>query len=127
MRLCGVPSAGTPPGDVTDEQVEACKLYYRDQCLHGLANTLNEPQDSEVSACVAAIAEVGACAQNGVATMADCPNAPLAAGADPATAPCTIVLSGAEKLASCAFVVQPPLLDAGTSQADTGASDASSD
>jgi hypothetical protein len=43
------------------DDVDACKRFYRDQCLHGLA-TENDPSSSAVRDCVAAIAGAGHCA-----------------------------------------------------------------
>ncbi len=43
------------------DDVEACKRFYRDQCLHGLV-TEKDPSSSAVRACVTAIAQAGECA-----------------------------------------------------------------
>ncbi len=44
------------------DDVEACKRFYRDQCLHGLA-TEEDPSSSAVRDCVAAITGAGRCAE----------------------------------------------------------------
>jgi len=127
-RTCGLPRTGTPPGSVTDEQVESCKLFYRDQCLHGIQNDQTETTEADTQQCVAAVNAATACAQSGAADMSACPGAPLATGADPAVAPCTIITSAVEKLAACAFVVRPNVPDAGTTTPDASATgDAATD
>ena len=45
------------------DDVEACKRFYRDQCLHGLA-VKEEPSSSAVRDCVAAITSAGNCARD---------------------------------------------------------------
>lgn len=79
----------------TIDDVDACKRYYRDHCMHGLPG--NAPTDDEQSACVGAIEAAGACARtgkNGPETApGDCPDgapAKLAAGKPLATT-CAIV------------------------------------
>jgi hypothetical protein len=59
------------------DDVEACKRFYRDQCLHGLAID-DDPSSSAVRACVAAITSAGNCAKNDGADtrIEDCADAP---------------------------------------------------
>jgi hypothetical protein len=89
----------------TEAEITTCTEFYRDQCLHGLQNPAGDPSSSDVEACIAAIKAVQQCAAAGAATMADCPEAPLVPGADPATAPCTIITDKVHLLADCKFVV----------------------
>lgn len=44
------------------DDVAACERYVRDQCLHGIPDDLG-PSNSEVTACVEAIEDVGSCAK----------------------------------------------------------------
>ena len=46
------------PGDLQVEDVDACKRYYRDHCLHGLAVD-HTPGAPVVSHCVSAIEAAG--------------------------------------------------------------------
>ncbi len=93
--------------------VDACKRYYRDQCLHGLS-TESDPGDPAINQCVDAIKAAGGCAKAGT--------------------PCTI--SGAtvdactfiehpEQFAPCTFLSPPAATssDAGTDSADGAADD----
>jgi hypothetical protein len=48
-------------GDLQVDDVDACKRYYRDQCLHGLA-VESSPGAPAVSRCVSAIQAAGNCA-----------------------------------------------------------------
>lgn len=52
--------ASVPCGVIDD--VEACKRFYRDQCLHGIAGP-EVPTTQEQDACVAAITDAGTCAE----------------------------------------------------------------
>jgi len=51
--------ASVPCGAIED--VEACKRFYRDQCLHGIAGP-TVPTTADQGACVTAITEAGQCA-----------------------------------------------------------------
>jgi hypothetical protein len=102
------------------EQVDACKLFYRDDCLHGLASS-REPAESEVTGCVAAVKATAACAKAGAATMTDCAGATLVASdvaseAPSEVSPCAVILKKVEKLSDCAFTYEIP--DGGPSDAD---------
>lgn len=52
--------ASVPCGVIED--VEECKRFYRDQCLHGIAGPAI-PTNEDQSACVEAITRAGECAQ----------------------------------------------------------------
>ena len=56
---CGIDLTSPPHTGAPGSDVEACVLYYRDACLHGLVRTA-EPSAAEVNACVARI-ENGTC------------------------------------------------------------------
>jgi hypothetical protein len=92
--------------------VTQCQLFYRDQCLHGLA--VSSPGSTAIKACVATIQAAGVCALQGPDTApADCTNAPISS-ATTAQTTCEIV-TNPEKTSECGFLV--PTADAGTSGA----------
>ena len=51
---CGISLANPPHEGAPDSDVDACKRYYKDACLHGLVSR-KDPGDVEVEACEAAI------------------------------------------------------------------------
>jgi hypothetical protein len=93
---------GCPGSTVqTDADVTACKLFYRDQCLHGIADSA-EPDDAAVASCLAALDAAGACKDGALATCVGAPE--LAAGVDATkTTGCSAVLAS-EVLAGCGFL-----------------------
>lgn len=74
--------------------VEGCKRFYRDQCLHGLAVT--SPGSNQVKLCVAAIQSAGNCAS-------------LAEGSDPALELCDPPISTSSATTACEIVKEPEL------------------
>ena len=99
---------GSPVED--DEDVNACKLFYRDQCLFGLAGD-TAPEPAAVEACTDAIAQAGACKTT---PFSSCVGAPaLVAGLSGATTGCGAI-SVPESLAACAFLGPVELPDGGT-------------
>lgn len=79
-RSCGIDlSKPVHPGDTPSQDVGACKRFYEDACLHGLAAP-TDPGSVAVQACVDAI--------NG-------------------TADCEVIKSP-EKDPACAFLIPPP-------------------
>jgi hypothetical protein len=84
-----------PALGVTD--VKACKRFYRDQCLHGLA-VADDPGDPLVAKCVGAIQLAGSCAASGAA---DCQ---LPASSEAAATACDII-QRPEITTDCAFLV----------------------
>jgi hypothetical protein len=111
----------------TQDQTDACNIFYKDQCLVGIENDAWVVDDATVKACVDAVNATKDCAAAGVASMAGCAGAALVASADPAIPPCDIIKGNAELLAACSFVVKPA--DAGTAVVDAGSdsADAASD
>jgi len=90
-------------GIVTD--VEACQLYYRDHCLHGLPAKL-EAGDS-VSACVEVIQAAGQCAQGDPEiSLADCDPRVTARRRDLSRA-CDVV-AHPERAPECGFLTYVP-------------------
>jgi len=112
-------------GFAGQEQITACSLYYRDQCLLGIESTV-EPSEAQVTACVDAVKATAACAKAGAPSMNGCAGAPLIASADPtAVSPCRMIVEKVELLAACSFVASAAP-DGGA--ADTGTDgDAASD
>jgi len=87
------------------EDVEACQRFYRDQCLHGL-DVDDEPSDTAVARCVAAVKAAGRCAgEDPAATVADCDDPALALRSDAdADASVCELLDQPELLVDCAFL-----------------------
>lgn len=109
----------------TQDQTDACNIFYRDQCLVGIENDAWVVDDTSVKACVDAVNATKDCAAAGAATMAACTGAALVASADPAITPCDIIKGNAELLAACSFVAKPA--DAGTTPVVDAAADSASD
>lgn len=88
------------PDQFAVSSVEECKLFYRDQCLHGLATSA--PAAAEVRACVSSIQTLSECARKGTssAVVADCGVA--VTQAKPATV-CKL-LAEPQVIVSCAFL-----------------------
>jgi hypothetical protein len=98
------------------EDVEACQRFYRDHCLHGLAEGVSEPAADAVADCVATIEKAGECAKGDrFARLEDCPQ--VTREDDGATFACQIVLFP-EWSAECSFLGKrgdlPPFGDGGT-------------
>ncbi|GEM_PF-750962 len=87
------------------EDVAACQRFYRDHCLHGL-DVDDEPSDTAVARCVAAVKAAGRCAsEDPAATVADCDDPALALRPD-ADADATVceILDQPELLVDCALL-----------------------
>ncbi|HEY2408722.1 MAG TPA: hypothetical protein VGI10_22105 [Polyangiaceae bacterium] len=87
---------------VTD--VDACRRFYRDQCLHGLA--VDSPGGPVVASCVAVIRAAGACATSPDTLLSSCPS-PLASEPATLTKACQVV-TNPELATECAFLAPPP-------------------
>ena len=92
--------AGKPCGIVPD--VEACKRFYRDHCLHGLAG--EQPPSAAVNDCVTVIEAAGQCAsKDPERVLGDCspevtePQLQLLTACD--------VVSHPERATECAFLI----------------------
>ena len=92
-------------GIETEEQVDNCITFYRDQCLHGLENAEDEPKTKDVDRCIAAIEATTSCQKNGAATMAGCEGVTVVEGAAELS-PCA-VLAEPENLTDCTFALAP--------------------
>jgi hypothetical protein len=88
---------------ITD--VDACKRFYRNQCLHGL-ETGKSPGAGQVAACVRVIQTAGACAaQNSpTTTLAACGDPTLANETDPQLVNVCKVVETPELTVECAFL-----------------------
>ena len=107
------------------EDVEACQRFYRDHCLHGLAEGVEVPADDSVGDCVATIQKAGECAKNDpFATLESC-DPPVTTNSNGATRACHIVLFP-EWSAECSFLGKrgdlPPLGDGGPGGGGQGGS-----
>jgi len=89
------------------EDVEACQRFYRDHCLHGL-DVDDEPSDTAVKRCVAAVEAAGRCAaEDPEATPADCDDTALRLTPDAAAgASVCELLDRPELMADCAFLIE---------------------
>jgi hypothetical protein len=83
------------------EDVDACKRFYRDHCLHGMV--VDSPGQSSIDRCVATIEAAGVCAKSAPdIALADCANAVTTASSGVMTA-CDVVLFP-ERTVECAFL-----------------------
>lgn len=87
--------------DIPD--VDDCKRFYRDQCLHGLAAS-REPGAPKLHACVEAIRQAGRCAARDQ-SLAECGS--LQDESIDAETPCDVI-QAPEKLDACSFLVPEP-------------------
>jgi hypothetical protein len=119
--------AGKPCGLVDD--IDACKRFYRDQCLHGLSSG-QKPGQPVVDECVKAIKAAGACKAATFELLGDCPEIDgikVTAGTN-LTKVCDVVKQP-EKIIECQFLYKPvELVDAAPeTTTDDGGSDAETD
>ncbi len=94
--------AGEHCGIVDD--VEGCKRFYRDQCLHGL--THSRPGAPQLTACTETIRQAGQCAKEGTLGIADC--APLASKKTLHSQVCDVVLRP-QDIEQCEFLASQPV------------------
>jgi hypothetical protein len=87
------------------DDVEQCKRFYRDQCLHGLRSG-KEPGDIALKECIDAIKLAGTCAANAVEHLADC--AGWESLQTTATTPCEAI-QFPEKIGKCGFLAEVPI------------------
>ena len=83
--------------------VEACKRFYKDQCLRGL-QTSRDPGEPQIRACSNAIAQAGQCASEGTS--------PCVIDNHPVDDPCAVV-TAPEHFPSCSFLYPQDQADAG--------------
>lgn len=123
--------AGEPCGLVDD--VDACKRFYRDQCLHGLASG-EKPGQPVVDDCVNAIKRAGACAAQKIELLADCPTDPQQVTEGTNLTKVCDVVKKPEKIIECDFLYKPVEVEDAATEAttedtgsDTGSTDDASD
>lgn len=108
----------------SDDEVTACKLFYRDQCLFGVADG-QAPDDVVVEACLKALGEARACETAGN-DLASCSGAPQLRADSLVTTGCMAVAKP-EDLVACAFL-HPSVAQTGSAggggQSTGGGSDA---
>jgi|SoiMethySBSTD1v2_1073268.scaffolds.fasta_scaffold05404_12 hypothetical protein len=108
------------------EDVDSCRRFYRDHCLHGLALE-NSPGTAQVKACADAISAAASCAKLGgpQASASACP------GIGPTALPLACdVISRPEATEVCRFLVPstPPVtIDAPVGPVDSGGPDSGAD
>ena len=121
---------------LAEDQVAACKLFYRDDCLHGIENN-DAGADvvlTDKDACVKAIAATAVCAKAGAKTMDGCAGATLVMTANAsAVSPCDMLagsvvdnsvrVAGVELLKDCNFVLK---VDGGATSSASSSSGSSS-
>lgn len=104
--------AGCPGGSFNDTaDVTACELFYRDQCLHGLADGA-APGHDQVTACIAALDQARSC-QDASTTVAECASPPETAQDVSLESTGCHLLFRPEDLVACEFLLPAPE-DAGT-------------
>ena len=104
-------AAASCQGDLHVEDVDACKRYYRDHCLHGL-RVEDEPGAPVLNACVRAIEAAGACAAvDPNTTVADCAadEAALRSQTSPALVQVCDIIQYPERTIECEFLLEAEL------------------
>jgi hypothetical protein len=94
--------AAEPCGDIDD--VAACRRFYRDHCMHGLA-VEDSPSKIRVQACVSSLEAAGRCARDQISTASDCPELATETGIGSV---CEAVREP-QKLSTCSFLAPVPL------------------
>ena len=106
-------------GDVVldEDHVNACKLFYRDQCLLGIADSA-DPDEIHTDACVAALDKLALCK---FGLMSSCAGGPRLAGKVTAgkVTGCDVILAP-EYLEDCSFLLAPVVDGAGGAGGTSG-------
>jgi hypothetical protein len=101
-RKCEL-AVGCPNTSIADAgDVSACKLFYRDQCLLGMADGA-DPNEAETDTCLAALGQAGACKTGALEACSDAPK--LALGQDATKLSGCEVLLRPETLVGCGFLL----------------------
>lgn len=87
---------------LTDD-AEACRRFYRDQCLHGLAG--GQPSRLELGVCLRTIRAAGACAKEDREQTLDV----CASDTKSGPVPVCDVISAPERLVECDFLASVPV------------------
>jgi hypothetical protein len=112
----------------TDKAAQACKRFYRDQCLHGMTSG-ERPGAPRVKDCVAVINAAGACAKNGQDALVDCfasSTAKLKDVETNLTDTCDAIREP-EQVKACDFLSTPVEIEAGADVDEGGDADDASD
>ena len=106
-------SAGYCP-NFPNFDVDGCKRFYHDQCLHGLSAS-EDPGEPNIEACVQAIKQAGECAKNNNTSCE------VVYETAKVSAPCDLI-ERPEKYTACSFLVPPtPAADAAAEAAEEAA------
>ena len=101
-----------------EDDVTACQLFYRDQCLFGM-DVAEDPGEPAIEACIAAIELAANCKHD---PMTNCPEPPaLSGGGAWDKDGCTIILNP-ELLADCAFLLPSESGEGGSGGSGDGGS-----
>jgi len=84
-----------------DDDVTACQLFYRDQCLFGMAVT-EDPGEPAIEACVAALDKAALCKG---APLGECAEPPAVTASGHLERTGCYVILNPELLADCAFLL----------------------
>ncbi|MBW2457887.1 MAG: hypothetical protein JRI68_25500 [Deltaproteobacteria bacterium] len=107
---------GCTDGIADEDDVTACKLFYRDQCMFGMA-VEEAPGEPAVDACVAALDQAAVCK---TAALSECADPPaLGGGASFERTGCYLILNP-ELLADCSFLLPAEEGQGGSSSSGTG-------
>lgn len=100
--------------------VEGCKRFYHDQCLHGLSSA-DDPGEPNIEACIQAIQQAGACAKD---KKTECE---IVYEKQKISSPCDLI-ERPEKYVACSFLVPAaPAADAAAEAAEEAAVEAGED
>ena len=111
---------GCPASSVVSESdVNVCKLFYRDQCMFGIANnaTVRAPDEALVAACLAALNQAAACRGDTASTCAEPPTLATSVEGDPTG--CALI-GTPEHLEACAFLAPRPAEGSGGGAGGSG-------
>ncbi|HXK20127.1 MAG TPA: hypothetical protein VNG33_20085 [Polyangiaceae bacterium] len=99
------------------EDVDACKRYYRDHCLHGLAT--KPPAGASVSTCVKVIEAAGRCAKADPATkLVNCD--PAVTAPHPGLSRACDVVTHPELADECVFLLNTPPVTGAAGESSSG-------
>lgn len=93
------------PDIETEDDVSRCIEFYNDQCLHGLQDVANVPDDGNVDACVEAIAATAKCA--GAENISACGSPPELNSSEFDEDHACDILRHPQRLKGCRFLNKP--------------------
>ncbi len=86
-------------------EVDACKLFYRDQCMFGMADVTSTPDEAAVDDCITALEAARACHDQGL-ELASCSSAPEISAQLQVATGCEAVMAP-QALVACGFLAPP--------------------